>query len=81
MSIHLVHRGLAKKNLKEKFISTYNYLSKDAPKILLTSYFSSAYPNYNLLKKINVDGIHFDLVNTEDKDLNKTKDYSIIIYY
>ena len=26
-----------KKNLKEKFISTYNYLSKDAPKILLTS--------------------------------------------
>ena len=60
-----------KKNLKEKFISTYNYLSKDAPKILLTSYFSSAYPNYNLLKKVNVDGIHFDLVNTEDKDLNK----------
>ena len=58
-------------NLKKKFISTYNYLNKDAPKILLTSYFSSAYPNYNLLRRINVSGLHFDLVNTESKDLNK----------
>ena len=56
---------------KNKFLSTYNLLSKVSPKILLTSYFSSAYPNYNLLKKINVSGIHFDLVNTENKDLNK----------
>ena len=58
-------------NIKKKFISTYKVLSKDSPKILLTSYFSSAYPNYSLLKKIKVDGIHFDLVNTENKDLNK----------
>ena len=58
-------------NIKKKFISTYKVLSKDSPKILLTSYFSSAYPNYSLLKKINVDGIHFDLVNTENHDLNK----------
>ena len=58
-------------NLKKKFINTYNILSKDSPKILLTSYFSSAYPNYDLLKNISVNGIHFDLVNTEDKDLNK----------
>ena len=58
-------------NIKKNFISTYNVLSKDSPKILLTSYFSSAYPNYSLLKKINVDGIHFDLVNTENHDLNK----------
>ena len=50
------------KKFKEKFLSTYNLLSKNSPKILLTSYFSSAYPNYNLWKKINVDGIHFDLV-------------------
>ena len=56
---------------KNKFLSTYNLLSKVSPKILLTSYFSSAYHNYNLLKKINVSGIHFDLVNTENKDLNK----------
>ena len=40
-------------NFKKKFISTYKILSKDSPKVLLTSYFSSAYPNYNLLKKIN----------------------------
>ena len=59
------------KNLKKKFISTYNLLSKDSPKILLTSYFSSVYPNFSLLKEINVDGIHVDLVNTENKDLNK----------
>ena len=58
-------------NLKKKFINTYNILSKDSPKILLTSYFASAYPNYDLLKNISVNGIHFDLVNTEDKDLNK----------
>ena len=58
-------------NIKKKFISTYKNLSKDSPKILLTSYFSSTYPNYSLLKKINVDGIHIDLVNTESKDLNK----------
>ena len=58
-------------NLKKKFINTYNTLSKDSPKILLTSYFASAYPNYDLLKNISVNGIHFDLVNTEDKDLNK----------
>ena len=58
-------------NFKKKFISTYKILSKDSPKVLLTSYFSSAYPNYNLLKKINVEGIHFDLVNTVDKHLNK----------
>jgi len=58
-------------NIKKEFISTYKVLSKDSPKILLTSYFSSAYPNYSLLKKINVDGIHFDLVNTENHDLNK----------
>ena len=59
------------RNLKKKFISTYNLLSKDSPKILLTSYFSSVYPNFSLLKEINVDGIHVDLVNTENKDLNK----------
>ena len=59
------------KNLKKKFIATYNVLSKDSPKILLTSYFSSAYPNYNLIKKINADGFHFDLVNTSNKDLKK----------
>ena len=58
-------------NIKKKFISTYKNLRKDSPKILLTSYFSSTYPNYSLLKKINVDGIHFDLINTESKDLNK----------
>ena len=59
------------KKFKEKFLSTYNLLSKNSPKILLTSYFSSAYPNYNLLKKINVSGIHFDLVNMKNKDLSK----------
>ena len=59
------------KKFKNKFLTTYNSLSKDSPKILLTSYFSSAYPNYNLLKKINVEGIHFDLVNTDQNDLNK----------
>ena len=58
-------------NIKKKFISTYKNLNKDSPKILLTSYFSSAYPNHSFLKKIDVDGIHFDLVNTENKDLNK----------
>ena len=56
---------------KKKFISTYKTLSKNSPNILLTSYFSSAYTNYNILKKLNVKGVHFDLVNTDKKDLNK----------
>ncbi len=59
------------KNLKKKFISAYNYLRKSSPKILLTSYFSSIYPNYNILKKINVDGYHFDLINTDYIHLKK----------
>ena len=54
-----------------KFIPTYKKLRKDSPKILLTSYFSSLFPNYNILKKINVDGIHVDLINTNIKDLDK----------
>ena len=58
-------------SLKKKFISTYKSLSKNSPKILLTSYFSSILPNYNLLKKLNVDGLHIDLVNTLNKDLDK----------
>ncbi len=58
-------------NLKNKLISTYNYLREFSPKILLTSYFSSIYPNYNIIKKINVDGYHFDLINTEYKYINK----------
>ena len=59
------------KDFKEKFIPTYNSFAKDSPKILLTSYFSSAYPNYNILKKINVTGIHLDLINTKSEELNK----------
>ena len=58
-------------SLKKKFISTYKSLSKNSPKIILTSYFSSILPNYNLLKKLNVDGLHIDLVNTLNKDLDK----------
>ena len=54
-----------------KFIPTYKKLRKDSPKILLTSYFSSLFPNYNILKKINVDGLHVDLINTNIKDLDK----------
>ena len=59
------------KDFKEKFIPTYNSFAKDSPKILLTSYFSSAYPNFNILKKINVTGIHLDLINTKSEELNK----------
>ena len=59
------------KDFKEKFIQTYNSFSKDSTKILLTSYFSSAYPNFNILKKINVTGIHLDLINTKSEELNK----------
>jgi len=59
------------KEYKNKFLSTYDSLSKYSPKILLTSYFSSSYPNYNILKKIKVSGVHLDLVNTNEKDLNK----------
>ena len=59
------------KDFKEKFIPTYNSFAKDSQKILLTSYFSSAYPNFNILKKINVTGIHLDLINTKSEELNK----------
>ena len=59
------------KDFKGKFIPTYNSFAKDSPKILLTSYFSSAYPNFNILKKINVTGIHLDLINTKSEELNK----------
>ena len=58
-------------DIKKRFLSTYNTLKKNSPKIMLTSYFSSTYPNYNLLKKIKVDGIHFDLINTKQNELNK----------
>ena len=55
----------------KQFIKTYKLLSKDSPKIMLTSYFSSSFPNYNLLKKIDASGIHFDLINTNKKEINK----------
>ena len=59
------------KKIHSKFISAYNFIRKDSPSILLTSYFSSSLTNFNLLKKINVSGIHLDLVNTKAKDLTK----------
>tara|TARA_Y100000590_G_scaffold223939_1_gene253303 strand:- start:2122 stop:4395 length:2274 start_codon:yes stop_codon:yes gene_type:complete len=57
-------------NIKKKFVSTYKDIRKNSPKILLTTYFSSVFPNYNLIKKLNVDGHHFDLVNNSEKNLS-----------
>ncbi|PPR43793.1 MAG: 5-methyltetrahydropteroyltriglutamate--homocysteine methyltransferase [Alphaproteobacteria bacterium MarineAlpha6_Bin2] len=59
------------KSFKNKFISTYDKLVKQSPKILLTSYFANVYPNYDVLRKVNVSGIHFDLINLETKYLTK----------
>lgn len=54
-----------------QFASTYDDLVKDAPKLLLTTYFSRLDSNLNFVAKLPVAGLHIDL-NREPAQLEPT---------